>query len=160
MEAVGKKVKKVFRIKLSGSQILKIAKEACEIEQRIERRTERLRGLKKLAEIKIKEMEEKRTELFQKIRSEEAEVELEANEVINFATGKVTYIDSQTNKVLQVRDITDDEKQLDFGIDIPDPIIEKNSARKCITCEEKYIGTGRICPNCRKLEAYRFAKEA
>lgn len=155
-ESVSKKVKELLPVELSHGDIVKMVRKICDLKSERHRRKEEFRGIEKLHQIQMKELEEEIDRLFNVIQIGKEEREVECTKVINFAQGVVKYISIQTKKVILERPIKEDEKQLDLAPVIPDPEPPVASIKKCMNCDGNFKGTGRICWTCRKREEFGY----
>lgn len=107
---------------------------------------------------KMRSLEKKIVELEAAVYRGSEEREVSCVKIINFVEEQVSY--NHQGKVIYTRPISQKEKQFDMIEPFEEPKRELASQRPCITCNEMYHGTGAICHNCKKTEAYRFAREA
>ncbi len=161
-EFKSRKRKVVLPIALTSLRMGSLGLQFSKLRAEMKKREAEFFGIKKAHEIRKAELEEDIDKLCTTFDQGYEEQEVECEEVINFGTGVVKYLDLKNRKIIYERPITEDEKQLDINFDtyVPEPVKEKPVTKICVKCDTKWFGTGRLCWNCKKLEDYRFAREA
>lgn len=155
------KVKAKLPVKLSNAEMVKRAKEVSKLQQDRQFVEAEYEGHKKYRKIQLEEIREKEAQLLASIAAGTEEREMECEKVYFLNSKTVHFLDPKTKALLHQRPMTKDELQAEmFEGFLPDPPKEKCKNMKCQMCGEKWFGgeNNGFCHNCRKTEAYRFAK--
>jgi hypothetical protein len=150
------RVKVVLPVKLDHVELGRFARRS---HQTRKDKFDEIMGLRKLAKIRKRELEEEEQRASKVIMSGVEEREVTCDKIINFPQNRVKFLDPNTKKVIHERELNEEEKQMDMFEGFKDPVKEKAFKRKCNKCSELYIGTKRICFNCQKLDEYKYAPE-
>ncbi len=115
-----RKVQQILSIDLDDTEILKLADNASELNERIERDEEEFKSIKKDCSSKLKELKKQRDDILTAIGKKHQDRDVECVEELNYETGWVRYLDQDdATKVLSERPMTEDEKQLNFNVEAP-----------------------------------------
>lgn len=153
-------IRKKFNFELTDKEKAKRAMELADMTNLLHLMEADFFGVKKDYMIRIKEMREKLMRLTKLISIGTEEREVDVEEIFNHDEEKVSYL--YKGKIIQTRDMTDEERQLSMVLYPPFAEPEKYTPvnKPCMTCGEKFTSRHkfhRICEGCAKLEAHKFA---
>lgn len=114
-------------------------------------------GHRKHYTYRMTELKEKQEEVLGALNKGFVEKEVSCEQVFFHAQGIVRFVDLKSKTKIFERPMTPEEREPTF---FPDPPKEKCVKQICKNCNEEWFGgeNNALCWNCKKTEAYRFAK--